>query len=279
MNATSSSRRRVGLWVRVSTEMQAQGDSPETHERRAREYAAGRGWDVATVYRLHGVSGAVSLAHPEAARMLADVESGRITALIASKFARIARDGIQFRLLHRRFRAAGADLISLDENIDTSTAAGELILGLIADLAEWERKEIASRLRASIRPRAQAGRRLGGVAPFGYQWVDRRLIVDPAEAPVRRLIHELYAEHGRKQLVADRLNALGHRTRRGGPWTGSSIGWLIKDPTAKGLHRANYWVRVGDEKWPRLGPAADIIYQPVEPVLPAEVWDAAHGRL
>jgi site-specific DNA recombinase len=117
MNATSSSRRRVGLWVRVSTEMQAQGDSPETHERRAREYAAGRGWDVATVYRLHGVSGAVSLAHPEAARMLADVESGRITA-------RIARDGIQFRLLHRSFRAAGADLISLDENIDTSTASG-----------------------------------------------------------------------------------------------------------------------------------------------------------
>ena len=50
-------RKSVGIWIRVSTEDQAQGDSPEHHERRARLYAEAKGWQVAEVYRLEAVSG------------------------------------------------------------------------------------------------------------------------------------------------------------------------------------------------------------------------------
>ena len=276
MKASSTPRRRIGIWLRVSTDLQAQGDSPETHERRARDYAATKGWDVIETYRLDGVSGAVSHEHSEAKRMLHDIERGHITALVASKFARIARDGVQFRLLHRRFKAAKADLISLDEHIDTSTPAGELMLGLIADLAEWERKEIAARIRASVRPRALAGKPLGGRAPFGYQWVDKKLVPDPKEAPVRRLIHELYLEHRRKKTVAEQLNRMGHRTRQGKAWSGTAIDWLLRDPTAKGVHRTNY-TRVNAEGRREFKPAEDRVEQAVEPVVPPEIWDRAHA--
>jgi site-specific DNA recombinase len=271
--------RRVGIWIRVSTEMQAQGDSPEHHEKRAREYAESRGWQVIESYRLSGVSGSVSLSHPEGVRMIGDIERGHITALIASKFARIARDGIQFRLLHRRFKAVGADIVSLDENIDTSTPAGELILGIIADLAEWERKEIASRVRASIKPRARAGTPLGGDGPYGYQWQDRKLVPNPAEAPVRRLIHELFIKVRRKRTVARMLNEQGHRTRKGRLWSYGAVDWLLRDPSAKGLYRRNYVELEAHSTHWRYKPASEVVYLKVEPIMPAEIWDKAYAVL
>jgi Resolvase, N terminal domain len=47
----------VGIWIRVSTEDQARGESPEHHEKRARHYAEAKGWKVREVYNLSGVSG------------------------------------------------------------------------------------------------------------------------------------------------------------------------------------------------------------------------------
>ena len=53
----STESKRVGIWLRVSTEDQVRGESPETHERRARLYAEAKGWNVVEVYRLDAVSG------------------------------------------------------------------------------------------------------------------------------------------------------------------------------------------------------------------------------
>jgi site-specific DNA recombinase len=77
----------VGIWIRVSTEEQVQGESPEHHEKRARAYAEAKGWHVAEVYRLEAVSGKAVMEHPEAKRMLADIRSGIITGLVFSKLA------------------------------------------------------------------------------------------------------------------------------------------------------------------------------------------------
>jgi Resolvase, N terminal domain len=65
----------VAIWLRVSTEDQVRGESPETHERRARGYAESRGWNVVEVYRLDAVSGKTVKEHPEAKRMLADIRA------------------------------------------------------------------------------------------------------------------------------------------------------------------------------------------------------------
>src|SRR5258707_13335186 len=82
----------VGIWIRVSTEDQVRGESPEVHEKRARMYAEAREWTVREVYRLEAVSGKAVMEHPEAKRMLADIRSGHITGLVFSKIARLARN-------------------------------------------------------------------------------------------------------------------------------------------------------------------------------------------
>lgn len=116
--------KRVGIWIRVSTEDQARGESPEHHERRARAYAESKGWSVRELYRLDAVSGKSVLGHPEAKRMLEDMIRGHITGLIFSKLARLARNTRELLDLADRFREHAADLISLQESIDTSTPAG-----------------------------------------------------------------------------------------------------------------------------------------------------------
>ena len=75
----------------------------------------------------------------------------------------------------------------------------------------------------------------GGVAPFGYRWRNGRLVVDETEAPVRRLIYELFLKHRRKQTVAKLLNELGYRTRNKALFSDTTIDRLLRDSTAKGI--------------------------------------------
>ncbi|MEO0899572.1 MAG: recombinase family protein [Bacteroidota bacterium] len=269
----------VALWIRVSTDDQAKGESPEHHEKRARMYAEMKGWEVITVYRLEGFSGKSVMEYPETKRMLHDIKQGNIKGLIFSKLARLARNTKELLEFADYFQEYDADLISLQEAIDTSSPAGRLFYTIIAAMAEWERAEISDRVKASVPIRAKMGKSLGGAAPFGYKWVDKKLELDEKEAPIRKLLFEAFLENRTKKGAAKILNEQGFRTRNGANFTNSSVTRLLRDPIAKGMRRMNYTKSLGKDKPWEMKPQEDWIFVPAPAIVSEEVWDTVNHIL
>lgn len=270
----------VGIWIRVSTEDQARGESPKHHEIRAREYAKNREWEVVELYDLSGVSGKTVLDHPEAKRMYADIASGKIKTLIFSKLARVARNTRELLDISDYFKKHNADLVSLSEYIDTSTAAGKLFYTMLAAFAEWEREEIASRVAASVPIRAKLGKIVAGIPSLGYTWdkETKKLLINEAEAPAIKRMFEIFRETNKLRTTADRLNKEGYRARKG-LFSDTTTRRLLENPIYKGLRRANYTKSKGNKKAWELKPQDVWVIVSAPAIVSTELWDACNAIL
>jgi site-specific DNA recombinase len=271
----NNSPKDIGIWIRVSSDDQAKGESPTHHLERAKAYAASRGWTVKEVYDLAGntgTSGKSVKEHPEARRMMDDIKRHHITGIIFSKLARLARNTKELLEFSEYFRDHNADLVSLQDAIDTSTPSGRMFYTFQAAQAQWEREEIADRQKASILIRAKLGKTINGQAPFGYQWKDRKLVIQPDEVPVRRKMYELFLQYRRKGTVAKLLNAAGHRTREGCLFHDITVARMLTCPSAKGVYYFNRVRKTGpwagtekpEEEWGKTE---------CEAIVPVDLWD------
>ncbi len=270
---SKETHKKVGVWIRTSTDLDSQKDAPEHHLERAKAYCSFKEWKIVEVYDLSATSGKAVLDLPTTKQMLEDVQTGKITGLIFSKLARLARSTKELLELADFFKKHNADLISLGESIDTSTPAGTLFFTVLAALAQFEREEIADRVKKSVPIRAKLGKSTGGQAPFGYSWKNNQLKVNYDEAIIVRKMFDIFSDNHRKKTTARLLNEAGHRTRKGANFSDATIDRLLRNPTMKGLHRANYTQSRGEGKHWDIKPEDQWVYSEVEPIVSEQLWE------
>lgn len=275
----TETKKRVGIWVRVSTDKQKKGDSPEHHEKRARYYAEMHEYEVVSVYQLAGLSGKSVMDYRETKQMMHDIKSGNISGIIFSKLARLGRNTKELLEMADFFEKHDATLISLDESFDTSTPGGRLFYTMIAAMAQAEREETVARIQASVDIRAKLGKTLGGQAPFGYKYVDKELVLDENEAPIRKLMYELFLKYRKKSVVQKILTEKGYRSRKGNKFTLKVIDDNLIDPIAKGMRRFNYLRINPNGKGHTLKPEAEWYLHKAPRIVSDEVWDEVNAIL
>lgn len=197
------------LYVRVSTEAQAEeGYSVPAQTERLEAYCKMKGWDNYALYTDAGFSGS-NLNRPAVQRLIADVETGKISSVAVYKLDRLSRSQKDtLFLIEDVFLPQNVDFISLNENIDTSTPYGRAMIGILSAFAQLERENIYLRTRMGMLERVKQGFWMGGGGtPFGYDYDSAKGILVPNEdAVVVRKIYELYIKGYSAQKIANMLN-------------------------------------------------------------------------
>ena len=151
------------------------------------------------------------LERPGLAYALSQIAEGKARGLVVSDLRRLSRSIVDLGALMAWFRDAGAGLVALDLDVDTSTPAGHEVAATLITLGDWEHERIARRTRSGLAEVRASGR------PTGRPSVsDRPDLVERITA--------MRAANMTLQAIADQLNAEGVPTLRGGAmWRPSSV--------------------------------------------------------
>src|SRR2546423_5369980 len=102
------------------------------------------------------------------AELLAMVDGGTVKAVIVAKLDRLTRSVKDLCELLELFERRGVALISVAESLDTSSAAGRLVINIMAAVSQWEREAIGERTRDALQHKRGHGERVGNIA-YGYR--------------------------------------------------------------------------------------------------------------
>src|SRR6202521_2995244 len=173
---------RVIGYARVSTDKQAdQGVSLDAQTEKIRAMALVHDAELIDIIVEAGES-AKSLNRPGMQRLLALIDSGEVQTVIVAKLDRLTRSVKDLCDLLDRFERRSVALISVAESLDTSSAAGRLVLNIMTAVSQWEREAIGERTRDAMSHKRNRGERVGNL-PFGFRLADdgKHLEPEPTE--------------------------------------------------------------------------------------------------
>ncbi len=214
-------------YVRVSTQGQAEdGVSLDAQEAKVRSWADLNGAEV-VIFRDEGISGKRSDNRPGLVAALDAV--GRGDALIVYSLSRLSRSTKDTLTIADALAKKEADLVSLSEKIDTTTAAGKMVFRMLAVLSEFERDQISDRTRFALAHKKANGEKTGGSVPYGYHVRKGKLYPVPAEQEAVRLILDLHRKGESLRDIGRQLEDAGITRKNGSrAWHPQSVLRIIE---------------------------------------------------
>lgn len=223
-----------------SVSIEAQRDLVTTECRR-------RGWADPVIFVDEGISGSKDVKRPARDEMERRLSSGEFSALIAKSVDRLARSSADFARLAKVCKDTSTALVVTDLNVDSSTPAGAMVLGVLAQMAEFEAALIGSRVKQANAEKVKQGRALAGPVPWHLVNVPRdgggmrRAMVAERAAIVREMVDRLISGESLRAIAVD-LNERGIPAPRGGTaWASTTVKQIVANPAIAGMTR-----RLGD---------------------------------
>ncbi len=213
-------------YCRYSSNAQDDGYSIEAQQAKISDFALSNGYDVQYSYIDRAKTG-TNANRPEFQRMMKDAKAGLFDVIIIHKIDRFSRNRYDFAVYEAHLSMCGVKLISVTENFGEGVEA-DLMKGFHELFADYYSKNLSREVRKSLDIISKKGLHCGGVAPLGYDVVDKKLAINESEAEIVRLIFDMY---GNKKYtyndMAKELNARGYKTKSGNEFSASSFNSIL----------------------------------------------------
>ncbi|RJP27379.1 MAG: hypothetical protein C4533_07935 [Candidatus Omnitrophota bacterium] len=268
-------KKRYIIYTRCSTDDQAQGDytTLDAQAHHCKNMIDAFGYEMAAF----GKSGVVyddgysgkDLNRPGIQSVLNDIHSGKksFDGLIFLRLDRLTRNTRDLYWLIDLFNSKEIAFVSVRENLDSSTAIGRVVIGILGILSAFERELTGERVKASCIARARQGKWTGGALPLGYKLINdgpmlpngrqpHKVVINEEIGPKLRAIWQMAAENKSLTEIGNTLVKLEVPTYKGKSWRKQSIAAILKSPFYKGmiryageLHKGNHPPLIDDGLW------------------------------
>lgn len=216
--STEKPKKNVAAYCRVSTDSDEQAGSYDTQVEHYTSYINGNPeWNLAGIYADDGISGTNTKKREEFNRMIRDCMDGKIELIITKSISRFARNTLDCLQYIRMLKDKGVAVFFEKENINTLDAKGELLLTIMASLAQQESQSLSQNVKMGIQFRYQAGKvQVNHNRFLGYtKDDDGNLVIVPEEAAVIKRIYREYLEGRSLPDICNNLMADGILTGAG----------------------------------------------------------------
>lgn len=221
---------KVAAYCRVSTDSDAQLESLEAQKTHYENYITSRDdWEFAGLYYDEGITGTKKGKRPELLRLIDDCMAGKVDFIITKSISRFSRNTTDCLELVRTLLALHIPIFFEKENINTSSMESELFLAILSSMAEGESVSISENSKWSIQKRFENGTFKCSYPPYGYDWDDEQMVINPEQAAVVKEIFAALLSGKGTHAIADDLNQRGVPSKRGGHWTATTIRGMLSN--------------------------------------------------
>ena len=224
---------RVAAYCRVSTDSDEQATSYEVQiEHYTESIQKNPNWVLAGIFADDGISGTNTKKRDEFNRMIDECMSGNIDMIITKSISRFARNTLDCLKYIRLLKEKNIPVFFEKENINTMDSKGEVLLTIMASLAQQESQSLSQNIKLGLQYRYQQGQvQVNHTRFLGYtKDADGHLIIDPEQAEIVRRIYREYLEGRSMDKIAKGLEADGILTGAGKTkWWTSTINKILRN--------------------------------------------------
>lgn len=232
----SNNKLRVAAYCRVSTSQSQQQSSYHTQKDYYEDLISRKdNWSLVSIYADEGISGTSLKNRTSFNQMIDDSEHRLVDKIITKSVTRFARNTIDTLNTVRKLKQLGISVLFEKENLDTADETSEVMLSVLASVAQEESLNISKNMRWSIQKRMKSGEWNPSSLAYGYEVVNNSIVPVLSEARVVKNIFKMYLSGLGTQKIADVLN--GEKVippRKAKKWKPSTVLWILKNPIYSG---------------------------------------------